>query len=280
MKLIADSGSTKIEWCVLDNGKVVKQVLTEGINAVLLTEEEIALTIGQQLVPHVAGLPIDEIYYYGAGCLFESICNNVRNALAGNIPSARKIVVDSDMLAAARAVCGDDPGIVCILGTGSNSCYYDGNNIVDNVPSLGYILGDEGSGAVLGKMLVGDALKRQMPQQLVDKFMAQYGLTPQLIIENVYRKPGANRFLASLSPFLAENIEEPSVHRLVLNAFKAFFVRNVENYNGYKDMPVHFVGSIAVCYREVIEEAAKALYINIGKIVKSPMEGLVEYHSK
>lgn len=280
MKLIADSGSTKIEWCVLDNGKVVKQVLTEGINAVLLTEEEIALTIGQQLVPHVAGLPIDEIYYYGAGCLFESICNNVRNALAGNIPSARKIVVESDMLAAARAVCGDDPGIVCILGTGSNSCYYDGNNIVDNVPSLGYILGDEGSGAVLGKMLVGDALKRQMPQQLVDKFMAQYGLTPQLIIENVYRKPGANRFLASLSPFLAENIEEPSVHRLVLNAFKAFFVRNVENYNGYKDTPVHFVGSIAVCYREVIEEAAKALYINIGKIVKSPMEGLVEYHSK
>ncbi len=280
MKLIADGGSTTVEWCVLDGSKVVAQVSTEGMNAMMLGEKEMAEIIGRELMPHLQGLEIDEVQYYGAGCLFDSICNNVRNAIGANIPSAKKVTVDTDLLAAARAVCGNRPGIVCILGTGSNSCYYDGTRIADNVPSLGYILGDEGSGAVLGKMLVGDVLKRQMPQDLVDKFMKQYSLTPQSILENVYRRPGANRFLASLSPFLAENIEEPSVHRLVLNAFKSFFVRNVEGYEGYKNMPVNFVGSIAVSYREVIEEAAKALYITVGKIVKSPMLGLVDYHSQ
>lgn len=279
MILIADSGSTKIEWCVLDEGKVVAQVFTVGMNAMLLTEEEMAETIKRELMPHIGGLAIDEVYYYGAGCLFDNICNNVRNAISRNLPSASKIMVDTDLLAAARAVCGNKPGIACILGTGSNSCYYDGEKIVDNVSPLGYILGDEGSGAVLGKLLVGDVLKKQMPQPLIDKFMAQYSLTPRVIIENVYRKPNANRFLASLSPFLAENIEEPSVHRLVLNAFKSFFVRNVENYKNYRELPVNFVGSIAVIYRDVLEEAAKALYITIGDIIKSPMEGLVKYHS-
>ena len=279
MILIADSGSTKIEWCVLDEGKVVAQVFTVGMNAMLLTEEEMAETIKRELMPHIGGLAIDEVYYYGAGCLFDNICNNVRNAISRNLPSASKIMVDTDLLAAARAVCGNKPGIACILGTGSNSCYYDGEKIVDNVSPLGYILGDEGSGAVLGKLLVGDVLKKQMPQPLIDKFMAQYSLTPQVIIENVYRKPNANRFLASLSPFLAENIEEPSVHRLVLNALKSFFVRNVENYKNYRELPVNFVGSIAVIYRDVLEEAAKALYITIGDIIKSPMEGLVKYHS-
>ena len=279
MILIADSGSTKIEWCVLDKGKVVAQVFTVGMNAVMLTKEEMSETIKKELVPHLRGMDIDEVYYYGAGCLFGDICNNVREAIKENIPSACNIMVDTDLLAAARAVCGNKPGIACILGTGSNSCYYDGEKIVENVSPLGYILGDEGSGAVLGKLLVGDILKRQMPQYLVDKFMKQYNLTPQIIIENVYRKPGANRFLASLSPFLAENIEEPSVHRLVLNAFKSFFVRNVENYNGYKELPVNFIGSIAYNYKDVLDEAAKALYITIGKIIKSPMEGLIKYHS-
>lgn len=279
MILIADSGSTKIEWCVLDKGKVVAQVFTVGMNAVMLTKEEMSETIKKELVPHLRGMDIDEVYYYGAGCLFDDICNNVREAIKENIPSACNIMVDTDLLAAARAVCGNKPGIACILGTGSNSCYYDGEKIVENVSPLGYILGDEGSGAVLGKLLVGDILKRQMPQYLVDKFMKQYNLTPQIIIENVYRKSGANRFLASLSPFLAENIEEPSVHRLVLNAFKSFFVRNVENYNGYKELPVNFIGSIAYNYKDVLDEAAKALYITIGKIIKSPMEGLIKYHS-
>lgn len=280
MILIADCGSTKIDWCVLDGKEMVAQVFTCGMNALMLTEEEMFQTIEKELMPHIKGMEITEVYYYGAGCLFDDVCNNVRNAIKRNIPTAEKIGVESDLLAAARALCGDKPGIACIMGTGSNSCYYDGEKIVDNVSPLGYILGDEGSGAVLGKLLVGDVLKNQLPKELCDKFMEQNKLTRQIIIENVYRKPGANRFLASLSPFLIQNIEEPSIHRLVLNAFKAFFVRNIENYANYKEMPVCFVGSIAMYYKDVLKEAADALYIQLGTIIKSPMVGLIKYHSK
>lgn len=279
MILIADCGSTKIDWCLIENGKVAKQVFTSGINALLMGEEQIRQTIADELVPEIKGYEIGSVYYYGAGCLFDDICANVRRAIAANIPSAKTIEVDTDLLAAARALCGKNPGIACIMGTGSNSCYYDGVKIVDNVSPLGYILGDEGSGAVLGKLLVGDVLKNQLPAALCEKFLKKYDLDRQKIIEGVYKKPAANRFLASLSPFLIENIEEPAVHRLVLNAFKAFFVRNIENYEGYKTMPVSFVGSVAYYYRDVLEEAASSLGIKIGTVIKSPMEGLIKYHS-
>lgn len=279
MILIADCGSTKIDWCLIENGKVAKQVFTSGINALLMSEEQIRQTIADELVPEIKGYEIGSVYYYGAGCLFDDICANVRRAIAANIPSAKTIEVDTDLLAAARALCGKNPGIACIMGTGSNSCYYDGVRIVDNVSPLGYILGDEGSGAVLGKLLVGDVLKNQLPAALCEKFLKKYDLDRQKIIEGVYKKPAANRFLASLSPFLLENIEEPAVHRLVLNAFKAFFVRNIENYEGYKTMPVSFVGSVAYYYRDVFEEAASSLGIKIGTVIKSPMEGLIKYHS-
>ena len=279
MILLADCGSTKIDWSLIENGKVAKQVFTSGINALLMSEEQIRQTIADELVPEIKGYEIGSVYYYGAGCLFDDICANVRRAIAANIPSAKTIEVDTDLLAAARALCGKNPGIACIMGTGSNSCYYDGVKIVDNVSPLGYILGDEGSGAVLGKLLVGDVLKNQLPAALCEKFLKKYDLDRQKIIEGVYKKPAANRFLASLSPFLIENIEEPAVHRLVLNAFKAFFVRNIENYEGYKTMPVSFVGSVAYYYRDVLEEAASSLGIKIGTVIKSPMEGLIKYHS-
>lgn len=279
MILIADCGSTKIDWCVVNDGKVVEQIFTSGINALLMTEEQIRETLAAELAEKVKGYAIESVYYYGAGCLFDDICANVRRAIAHNVPTAKTIEVHSDLLAAARALCGQNEGIACILGTGSNSCYYNGKEIVDNVSPLGYILGDEGSGAVLGKLLVGDVLKNQLPKELCEKFLAEYDLDRQKIIEGVYKKPAANRFLASLSPFLIKNIEEPAIHRLVLNAFKSFFVRNIENYSNYKSMPVSFVGSVAFYYKDVLAEAAKALDITIGTIIKGPMEGLVKYHS-
>lgn len=279
MILIADCGSTKIDWCVVNDGKVVEQIFTSGINALLMTEEQIRETLAAELAEKVKGYAIESVYYYGAGCLFDDICANVRRAIGHNVPTAKTIEVHSDLLAAARALCGQNEGIACILGTGSNSCYYNGKEIVDNVSPLGYILGDEGSGAVLGKLLVGDVLKNQLPKELCEKFLTEYDLDRQKIIEGVYKKPAANRFLASLSPFLIKNIEEPAIHRLVLNAFKSFFVRNIENYSNYKSMPVSFVGSVAFYYKDVLAEAAKALDITIGTIIKSPMEGLVKYHS-
>ncbi|MDE6266176.1 MAG: ATPase [Muribaculaceae bacterium] len=278
MKLIADCGSTKIDWCVLDGTTTVKQVFTCGMNAIMLTEEEMAQRIRQELYPEVSAYPIDEVYFYGAGCISPEVCGNVAKAIHASIP-APVIEVHTDLLAAARALCGHNPGIACIMGTGSNSCYYDGEKIVDNVSPLGYILGDEGSGAVLGKLLVGDVLKNQLPASLAEKFLKQYDLDRLTIIRRVYKEPGGNRFLASVTPFLIQNIEEPAIHRLVLNSFKSFFVRNIANYDNYRELPVNFVGSIAYYYQEVLREAASAMDCNVGTIIKSPMEGLIKFHT-
>ena len=274
MKLIADGGSTTVEWCVLDGSKVVAQVSTEGMNAMMLGEKEMAEIIGRELMPHLQGLEIDEVQYYGAGCLFDNICNNVRNAIAVNIPSAKKVTVDTDLLAAARAVCGNRPGIVCILGTGSNSCYYDGTRIADNVPSLGYILGDEGSGAVLGRMFINALFKCGLSAELRDEFLCETGLTLADIINKVYREPMANRFLASTSVFIRNHLENKALRCLVVDNFKSFFKCNVNLY-GCRDLPVGAVGSIAFYYKSELLEAAEAEGYKVGKVIKSPMEGLV-----
>ena len=279
MILIADCGSTKIDWCVVENGKVVKQIFTCGMNAVMLTEEEMAERIGNELMPELGDDNIAAVYFYGAGCINEEVCGNVANAIRKNIPSAKEVEVHTDLLAAARALCGHTPGIACIMGTGSNSCYYDGEKICDNVSPLGYILGDEGSGAVLGKIFLGDVLKNQLPKHLCDKFLKEYELDRMTIIRRVYKEPQGNRFLASVTPFLIQNISDPAIHTLVLNAFKAFFTRNIVQYQGYRDLKVNFIGSIAYYYREVLEEAAKACDCTVGTIIKSPMEGLIRFHS-
>lgn len=280
MILIADCGSTKTDWCVTENKKVVKQVFTCGMNAVMLTEEEMRARIAGELMPEIADIKgkIEAVYFYGAGCIAPDVCANVANAIRENIP-APVIEVHTDLLAAARALCGHTPGIACIMGTGSNSCYYDGEKICDNVSPLGYILGDEGSGAVLGKILLGDVLKNQLPKELCDKFLNQYELDRMTIIKRVYREPQANRFMASVTPFLIQNIEHPAVHALVLNAFKAFFVRNVQQYDGYDLLPACFVGSIAYYYRDILTEAAEACGCKVGTIIKSPMEGLIDFHA-
>ncbi len=279
MILVADCGSTKIDWCLLNNGKVEKQVFTLGMNAVMLTEEEMRARLAEELAPEIAGYPIEEVFFYGAGCISPEVCGNVANAIRANIPGAKNVEVYTDLLAAARALCGHEAGIACIMGTGSNSCYYDGKDICDNVSPLGYILGDEGSGAVLGKYLVGDVLKNQLPADLCEKFLKQFELDRMTIIRRVYKEPQGNRFLASVAPFLIQNIDRKEIHDLVLNAFKAFFVRNIQQYKNYSELSVNFIGSIAFYYREVLEEAAAACGCRVGKIIKSPMEGLIKFHT-
>ena len=279
MILVADCGSTKIDWCLLNNGKVEKQVFTLGMNAVMLTEEEMRIRLADELAPEMAGYPIEEVYFYGAGCISPEVCGNVARAIQANIPDTKVVEVHTDLLAAARALCGRTPGIACIMGTGSNSCYYDGEKICDNVSPLGYILGDEGSGAVLGKLLIGDVLKNQLPKDLCEKFLQQYELDRMTIIRRVYKEPQGNRFLASITPFLIQNIDRPEIHALVLNSFKAFFVRNIQQYKNYSELSVNFIGSIAYYYREVLEEAAAQCGCTVGSIIKSPMEGLIKFHT-
>jgi len=280
MILIADCGSTKIDWCLLQKTKVAKQIFTCGMNAVMITEEEIRNRIKSELLPELGSLAseVTAVYFYGAGCISPEVCGNVARALKANLPTAGTVEVYSDLVAAARALCGHDAGIACILGTGSNSCLYDGCSIVDNVSPLGFILGDEGSGAVLGKLFIGDVLKKQMPERISARFLEEYNLNLLSIIRRVYREPQPNRFLASVTPFLSKNIDVPEIHDLVLNAFRAFFRRNIRNYKNFNAYPANFIGSVAYYFRNVLAEAAAAEGCNIGKVVKSPMSGLINYH--
>lgn len=278
MILLADSGSTKTDWGIVENGKLVKKIRTRGMNPFQMSEDEIAEEIKTSLVPELPSSTIDNIYFYGAGCTPEKQ-PIVERSLRKNLTVTGVCEVASDMLAAARGVCGHESGIACILGTGSNSCAYDGNKIVKNVSPLGFILGDEGSGAVLGKLLVGDILKNQMPKKVIDRFFEKYKLTSAEIIDRVYRQPKPNTFLASFVPFLGENISEPRIYNLVKESFRSFLRRNVRQYDGWDRLAIGFNGSIAKIYREPLEEALKEEGMHLGRIVQAPMEGLVEYHN-
>lgn len=276
MILIADSGSTKTDWCLVEDGESVFRFQTRGTNPFFQTEEEILKEIETGLLPGLKGVEPSAIHFYGAGCAFPEKNEIIRRAITRHLPV--QVEVGSDLLAAARALCGGCPGIACILGTGSNSCQYDGKEIVKNVSPLGFILGDEGSGAVLGKLLIGDVLKDQLPPALKELFLAQYGLTPASIMDRVYRQPFPNRFLAGFSPFILEHLDEPAIWELVTRSFLAFFTRNVKQYD-YYDLPVHLVGSVAWHYQAVLKDIAFELGIRLGTIIQSPMEGLIAYHS-
>ena len=279
MILIADSGSTKTNWCLMAANGQTSEFTMDGINPFYQTSEAIKNSISTQLLPQLSHLlwagTITDIFFYGAGCTPEKK-KFVVSALEGCFRSA-KAQVESDMVGAARGLLGRTEGIACILGTGSNSCLYDGEKIVKNVPALGFILGDEGSGAVLGKRLVADVLKNQLPEAIKEKFLKQYGVTQADIIENVYRKPFPNRYLASLSKFAAENIGEPQIYNLVYEHFNQFVVRNLRQYPA---LPVGFIGSIAFYYQDVLRKVMADNGMQVAQILRSPMPGLIEYHAQ
>ena len=278
MILLADSGSTKTDWCVVDNGQAVLTIKTKGTNPFFQTEEEIAQEINSALVPELPSTDIEDVFFYGAGCTPEKL-PILEAALRKHLHITGRCEVATDMLAAARSLCGHRPGIACILGTGSNSCAYDGEKIIKNVSPLGFILGDEGSGAVLGKTLVGDVLKNQLPQDIVKAFHDEYQLTNADIIDRVYRQKLPNRFLAGFVPFLAKHIDNAAVRQLVVDSFRRFLVRNVKQYDHWDRLPIGFNGSIAHYFRLPLEEALKAEGMTLGKIIQAPMEGLIAYHT-
>lgn len=277
MNLIADSGSTNTHWCLVQNGEVVNEIITDGINPFYQTDMEIIALLDDQLIPKLVNIDIDCIYFYGAGCSFPDKKILVSRALVRFFGNSM-IEIQSDLLGAARSLFQHEKGIACILGTGSNSCYYNGKEIEQNVSPLGFILGDEGSGAVLGKLFIADCLKNQLPVELKEKFLTCYELTPEMILENVYKKPFPNRYLAQFTPFLLENIEEPSIFNLVYDSFDAFLIRNVMQYP-LDDIQIGFVGSVAYYFRDTIEIVASERRIIISDIVQNPMNGLVKYHS-
>ncbi|MDR3269884.1 MAG: ATPase [Tannerella sp.] len=276
MILIADSGSTKTDWCVVDQEEIVRSIHTKGFNPFFQSEEEMEKEIVQTLLPSIHQQQIDSVYFYGAGCIFDKV-EVMRRVIMRHIP-AETVEAHTDLLGAARSLCGMEAGIACIMGTGSNSCFYDGEQIAKTVSPLGYILGDEGGGADLGKQLVKDLLKDMITPELKAAFFKRTNLTLSEIMDRVYRQPFPNRFLASFSPFLYDYIQEPSIHKLVLERFQSFLKRNVMKYN-YRSYPAHFVGSVAHHFKAILEEAATDMGVRLGSIIKSPIDGLILYHS-
>lgn len=275
MILIADCGATKADWCLIDGKKAVGSLKTAGYNAATTPPSALASIIERELLPHLPRQPrVSALYFYGAGCI-EPFAEGVRLTLRQFFPEA-ETDVQADLMAAARALCGTRPGIVCILGTGSATGFYDGERIVDQVPSLGYILGDEGSGAALGRRLIADVFKGQLPPDIAGKFLEQYGLRLPEVIENVYRKPAANRYLASFAPFLLDNIEHPDVRRLVAGSFNDFFCRNIRHYERYGTRAVNIVGSIGWHFRHELARSAAATGFTLGRVLKAPLPALID----
>ena len=282
MILIADSGSTKVHWSLVTASGQTSDFQTDGINPLFQTSDAMRNSICNQLLPQIAPLlwagTLTHVFYYGAGCTPEKKVY-VEKALQMVFKKA-EIMVESDMLGAARGLLGHQSGVACILGTGSGSCYYNGETIEWCVPSLGYILGDEGSAAVLGKRLVGDLLKNQLGADLKELFLKEYETSMADIIEHVYRQPFPNRYLAKFSRFCADHIDDARIHDLVYDHFLQFIRRNVKQYfaDGKASTPVGFTGSIAYYYRPILDEAMRAEGLTIGAIMQDPIEGLKEYH--
>lgn len=275
MILIADSGSTKTAWTLVEKADNV--IKTDGINPVFMNSGCVEEILRSQLLPQLGEQAIvTEIYFYGAGCASAEKNNLVKQALQ-NVFGNIKIEIASDLLGAARGLCKHQSGIACIMGTGSNSCLYENGNISWNVPALGFILGDEGSGAVLGKLLMGNLFKNQLPDVVKQDFEQTYGLTMMDVIEKVYRTPLPNRFLASFGPFISKHINQPAVYNMVYDALESFIVRNVKQYP-YTTLPVYFTGSIAFYFADILNQLADKHGFTIGRIDQDPLQGLVKFH--
>lgn len=278
MILIADSGSTKTDWVLIGNdGQVVGEVTTAGMNPFHQTNEELVSILKGMSLTNAYEEEKISLFFYGSGCTPEQI-PRLRELLSQNLPNIWVCDVYSDLMGAAHALCGHQEGIACILGTGANSCLYDGKQIIQNTPALGYILGDEGSGAVLGRKFINALYKGRLPQGLREAFEQKTGLTMSAVIQRVYREPQANRFLASLSLFIGMHLDVLEVRQLVVENFREFLRHNVKPY-GRPELPIGFVGSMAYHYESELREAAQLEGFVVGTVVKSPMSGLIRFHS-
>ncbi len=275
--LIADSGATKAEWCLVNN-KNKQTIFTQGISPYFLSSEQIELLLQKELLGQLNKTRVDELYYYGTGCANPENAESVKKALLRLFPAA-KIVVHTDLMAAARSVCGHEKGIACILGTGSNSCYYNGKKIIRNSPGLGYVLGDEASGAYLGKKVLQHYLYHTFDEDLRSRFDAHFVTTPVEILDSIYKKPLPNRYLATFTMFLAENRGHYMVENIIEDGLNDFFFIHLCKYAEIWKHPVSFVGSVAKGFSDVITQLCSSYEFELGTILKNPMEGLLKYHA-
>lgn len=276
MKLIAESGSTRTEWALVEDNHLVQRVFTEGLNPFFQTRREISRSVRLGLPESFFKKKLDQVYYYGAGCSSYEKKNILGASLVAQFKTP--IQVESDLLAAARGLFKCEAGIACILGTGSNSCFYDGKIIVKNVKAAGYILGDEGSGAVLGKLFLADLLKGLAPKELANEFHEKFRISVNDVMESVYNLPFPNRFLGTIAYFLGDYMDNEYVYNLLTNNLRSFFNRNVCQYD-YINYPIRFVDSLAYAYPDILQEVAQEFGVEIDVIEETPMNGLIEFHS-
>lgn len=262
----------------MDRDLEITQVKTMGINPYYQQIDEIVVEIESQLVSKIDTSKVDTIYFYGSGCSTEERQKKISDALIPFFQDT-EIFIYSDLIGAARALCGNEPGIVCILGTGSGSCLYDGSTVLENIPSLGFILGDEGSGAWLGKKMVTDFLRGHMPQQCMDTIKEKLQIDKEIILEHVNHKPMPSRYLAGFAKFISENIDQTYFYQLMFDSFTAFAKNYIIRYPHYGAQNCHFVGSVAYHNQEILQHVARYNGFRIGNIIKSPIDGLTNYHS-
>lgn len=278
IKLIADSGSTKTEWCVLDGGKK-KIFTTQGMSPYFISGAQMEVIFTNELLPKIKKIKVDEVYYYGTGCSNPGNVKMVTKAIKNIFPDA-VIKVDHDLMGAAKALCGDEKGIACILGTGSNSCYYNGKKIVKNSPGIGYILGDEGSGAYLGKKVIQYYLYDTFDDDLRSRFDAKFVTNSVEILNAVYKGQLPNRYMASFAIFLAENRGHYMIENIIEDGLNDFFFNHIYKYRESWTLPVNFVGSVAYGFKDVLASLSESYGLQLGRVIKNPMQGLIEYHSK
>ena len=275
--LLADSGATKCEWCLLKKGKQ-ETIFTQGISPYFLNPDQITTLLKNELLPFLKKTTVEEVHYYGTGLSNPNNVQIIRKAIKQVLPSAR-VYADHDMMAGARSLCGTSKGIACILGTGSNCCYFDGKRIVKSSPGLGYVLGDEGSGAYLGKKTLQYYLYNTFDEELRYKFDAKFVTDRIEILENTYKKPLPNRYLAGFTVFLAENRGHYMIENIIEDGLNDFFFQHLCKFNESWKYPIHFVGGVAYGFKDVLQDLCKSYEFEFGRVLKNPMEGLIEYHS-
>lgn len=276
MILIADSGSTKTTWCFIRPGQGEVYFQTEGYNPYFVNASYIDDSLRKHMPDYVKDFPVSEIYFYGAGCA--SGMDDTISAALGGIFNKAAIYIEMDLLAAARALLGGQAGFAAILGTGCNTCLYDGHKVIRNIDSLGFILGDEGSGGAIGKRLLSDFIRGNMPSHIFSLFKNRYGLSADDLIHRIYTQPMANRFCSGFCTFIKEYVSDPYMYELVKSCFQDFFENLVSKYHGYKNYSFNSIGSIGFHFKEIMEEVVHEYGMTMDKVLESPIEGLVAYH--
>lgn len=278
MLLIADSGSTSTTWVLMDGQRLCWRVKTEGLNPYHVSAQQFSQVLAELIVRQEIR-EMDSIYFYGSGCTSKKR-TQVFDQLSNAFPMAQNIVVETDLLGAAVSLLGEKAGIACILGTGSNSCLFDGTQVVQNVCAGGYILGDEGSGAVLGRHLMTAYIKGLLPLTLKEALESDYEISVDYVIERIYNHEGANRYLAQFTPFLKKHLAEPFIYNLIFDQFTLFLKNNVLAYAGYEDAHLSFTGSVSYVFKDVLKIAAEELELEIERVIADPMDGLIEFFKK